>query len=282
MSNWILLMIIDAFVISFSEVFKKKALKKNSIFEVSALFTIIAFLINLFFSKDALSIDYSFLPIILLKSIIIVVSWTISIKAIKELQLGVYGMIKISRIVFTVILSCIFLGESFSTLTFIGMIIVIIGLILVNTTNKGEKKKNSIRIIVLFVISCLGSAISAIIDKKILQQITSSQLQFWFYLFISILFLIMLLVKEKKVDIKIIHNNYWVSLISVCLVLSDRLLFWANSMPSSKVIIMIVLKQLSVVISILLGKLIFKEKDIIKKLLYSILIIIGVVMMTAF
>ena len=82
MSNWILLMIIDAFVISFSEVFKKKALKKNSIYEVSALFTIIAFIINLFFSKDAFSIDFRFLPIILLKSIIIVVSWTFSIKAI--------------------------------------------------------------------------------------------------------------------------------------------------------------------------------------------------------
>ncbi len=30
MNNWIVLMIIDVFVISFSEVFKKKALKKNS------------------------------------------------------------------------------------------------------------------------------------------------------------------------------------------------------------------------------------------------------------
>ena len=43
MNNWILLMVIDAFVISFSEVFKKKALTKNSIYEIPAFFTLIAF-----------------------------------------------------------------------------------------------------------------------------------------------------------------------------------------------------------------------------------------------
>ena len=52
----------------------------------------------------------------------------------------------------------------------------------------------------------------------------------------------------------------------------------ANADPSSKVIVMTMLKQLSVVISIILGKLIFKEKEVIKKLLYSILIIMGIVM----
>ena len=66
MNNWIVLMIIDAFVISFSEVFKKKALKKNSTLEITAFFTGIAFIVNIFFSKDVcLSISrlvYTFSP----------------------------------------------------------------------------------------------------------------------------------------------------------------------------------------------------------------------------
>ncbi len=282
MNNWILLMVIDAFVISFSEVFKKKALAKNSIYEIPAFFTLIAFFINLFFSKDAINIDYIYLPIILIKSIIIVVAWLITIKAIKELQLSLYGILKISRIVFTVLLSCLFLGERFTLITFVGLLIVIVGLVLVNITDKEVQKKNNNKIIVLFLISCIGSAISAIIDKKILVHITTSQLQFWFYLFLTILFFITLIIREKKINISSIKNNYWIPLIAICMAMSDRLLFMANSIQSSQVIVMIVLKQLSVVISIILGKLIFKENNILKKILYSILIIIGVVIMSVF
>ena len=276
-------MVIDAFVISFSEVFKKKALKKNSIYEIPAFFSLLAFIINIFFSKDIFNIDYSFLPIILLKSIIIVIAWLIGIKAIDKLELSMYGLIKISRIVFTVLLSVLFLGESFSLITLIGMLIVILGLVLVNvTTNKDNKKKNSIKIILLFLVSCFGSAVSAIIDKKVLLHITTSQLQFWFYLFITIFFFIILFIKEKKINIKNTISNYWIILISICLALSDRLIFIVNANPSSKVIILVIIKQLSVVISIILGRLIFKEKDILKKLLYSILIILGVIIMIAF
>ncbi len=284
MNNWIVLMIVDAFVISFSEVFKKKALKKNSTLEITAFFTGIAFIVNIFFSKDAFGIDYSYLPIILLKSIIIVVTWIMGIKAIKELQLSIYGIIKVSRIVFTTILSCMFLGETFSITTLIGMIIVIIGLILVNITNKNDeiKRKNSIKIVILFLISCLGSAISAIIDKKILMHVTTSQLQFWFYFFLTIFFSIILFFRERKIDIKTVKNNYYIILIAICLVISDRILFIVNVNPSSKVIMMTILKQLSIVISIILGKLFFKEKEIITKIFYSILIIIGVVIMIAF
>ncbi len=71
-------------------------------------------------------------------------------------------------------------------------------------------------------------------------------------------------------------------LISICLVVSDRLLFIVNANSSSQVIIMTILKQLSIVISIIMGKIIFKEKDIFKKLLWSIFIIMGVAIMIIF
>ena len=59
-------------------------------------------------------------------------------------------------------------------------------------------------------------------------------------------------------------------------------MFTANANPNSKVIVITMINQLSVIISILLGKILFKEKDIIKKLLYSLLIILGVVLVTVF
>ena len=283
MNNWILLVILVSFFVSFSEVAKKKALKMNSTYEVLTGYTTISFLIILFFTKDAFSIDKAYLLIILFKSIIVALSWTLAFDALKELQLSIYGMLKISRILFTILLGLLVLGERISIPTVIGMIIVITGLVLVNTTtNVDHDKKSSLKVIVYFLISCFLSSVSAIIDKKILVDISSSQLQFWFYVFLTVYFWILLLVKQKKIDFKKMKVNYWILIIAAFVAASDRFLFVANENPSSKASIIVILKQLSVVISIFLGKFIFKEKDTIKKLLYSFLIILGLIIMFIF
>ena len=279
MNTWILFIILYAIFVSLIEVSKKKAAKKNSIYIVLAFLTTLSLIFSALISKDIFSINYTFIPAIIIKSTIVLFAWLLGLKALEGLQLSIYGMVKISRIIFTVLLSCLLLGEKLSWVTVIGMIIVIMGLILVNTTtNIGKDKKSSYRLILLFLISCLCSSISAIIDKKILLYVTSSQLQFWFLLFLSIYYWIILLIKKEKIDIKVLKTNYWIPLTALFTVVGDRFLFMANEDPSSKVIVMTMLKQLSVVISIILGRIIFKEKEVIKKLLYSILIIIGIIL----
>ena len=79
-----------------------------------------------------------------------------------------------------------------------------------------------------------------------------------------------------------VKYNYWIPLTSICLVIGEKFLFMATENPNSKVIIITMLKQMSAIISIILGKYIFNEKDALKKLLYSVLIIIGVVIMIMF
>lgn len=193
------------------------------------------------------------------------------------MQISLYSMIKISKIIFSVLLSYLFLGEKITFITLIGMSIIILGLILVNrTVNKEENKEKSFKLVILLVISCLLNSISAIIDKKVLLHITSGQLQFWFLLFLTIYYWIILIIKKEKISFKEIRKNYWIPIVAITLVVGDRFLFIANENTESKVIIMTMLKQLSVIISTILGKVVFKEKDIIKKLLYSILIIGGI------
>ena len=279
MNTWIILIILYAIFVSLIEVSKKKATKMNSIYIVLAFLTTLSLIFSALISRDIFRIDYTYIPAIMLKSFIVLFAWLLGLKALEGMQLSIYGMVKISRIIFTVLLSCLLLGEKLTLVTVIGMIIVIIGLILVNTTtNIGKDKKNSYKLIFLFLISCLCSSISAILDKKLLLHITTGQLQFWFLLFLSIYYWIILLIKKEKINIKEVGKNYWILLTAIFTVVGDRFLFMANADPSSKVIVMTMLKQLSVVISIILGKLIFKEKEVIKKLLYSILIIMGIVM----
>ena len=52
-----------------------------------------------------------------------------------------------------------------------------------------------------------------------------------------------------------ISKKYWILISAICLVFGDRMLFKDNEIVESKVIIMTMLKELSVIMTIFLGKL---------------------------
>lgn len=277
METWVYFTILHAVFLAFFEASKKKASEKNSIYEVLAFFSLIGFIITAIITRDALAIDYRYMPMIFLKSSVVTVAWILGLTALKQMEISLYSMVRISSIIITVILSSIFLGEVITVTSLIGMLIVITGLILVNkTTTKEESKNSSLKVIFILLLSCLFNSISAIIDKKVLAYVNSGQLQFWFLLFLAVYFWLVLIIRRQKIDFSNLKKNYWIVLAAISIVTADRLLFKANQITDSQVIIMTMLKQLSVIISVILGKILFDEKNIIKKLLYSILIICGI------
>lgn len=279
MKTWAVLTFLYAIFTGFFQCSKKKASEKNSILEVLATFTTIAFLIVLFTSKNVLNIDLKYIMIIFFKSSIIVIAWLLALYAISRMSISLYSVINLSRIIFSVILSIIFLGERLTTTILAGLIIVIIGLVLVNLiSNQKENKEASLKIILILLVSCLLNSISAVIDKKVLVSITSSQLQFWFLLFLSLIYWWIILLRNKKIDFKNLNKNYWVLVAAITLAVGDKFLFMANEIPESSVTVMTIIKQFSAIELIILGKILFKEKNIIKKLLCSILIIFGIIL----
>ncbi len=279
MFNWIILTFLYAMFNGLFECSKKKAVEKSSIYEVLAYFSLISFGMVAFFSKNVFSIQLQDFLFILLKVIVVIIAWILSLYAIDKMSISLYGTIKVFRVIFSVLLSIVLLGEQLDIITIVGTVIVIIGLYLMNNvTNEKSKEKTNIKAIILLIVACLLNAISAIIDKKILLNVTSSQLQFWFLLFLSIGYWIIVLIKNKKVNIKGIAKNYWILIVAITLVIGDRFLFMANEMPESKVATMSIIKQLSTIEIIILGKIMFNEKNIIKKLLCSTLVIFGTIL----
>ncbi len=279
MKTWAVLTFLYAIFTGFFQCSKKKASEKNSILEVLATFTTIAFFIVLFTSKNVFDIELKYIMIIFLKSSIIVVAWLLALYAISRMSISLYSAINLSRIIFSVILSVIFLGERLTATILAGLIIVITGLVLVNLiSNQKENKEVSFKIILILLFSCLLNSISAVIDKKVLVNITSSQLQFWFLLFLSLIYWWIILLRNKKVDFKSLNKNYWVLVAAISLAVGDKFLFMANEIPESSVTVMTIIKQFSAIELIILGKILFKEKNIIKKLLCSILIIFGIIL----
>ena len=279
MNEWIMFCVIYAVFSGIYNCAKKKAIERNTIYEVLAVFSTIAFLLVALITRDALAINFKYLLIIFVKSLIITISWIISLKAMEKMSLSIYGLINISKILFTIILSVIFLQEKLTLTLLLGAIIVIIGLLLVNKiSNQSSSKEAPLKFIILLLIACFFNAVSSMIDKKVLTHINSGQLQFWFLFFLTILFWIVLLTRKQKVNSKALSNNYWIIISAVALIIGDRFLFIATKMPESKMSIITIINQLSVIETIILGKIMFKEKNIMKKLLCSILIIIGVVL----
>lgn len=279
MENWVIFTFLYAVFTGFLQCAKKKATERNSIYEVLAFFSLIAFLIVAFFSKDVFNIKLSYIYIILIKSLAIVTSWLLSLYALSKMSISLFSVISLSGIIFTITMSVIVLGERLTVNAFFGIIIVILGLFLVNKNSEKEiKTEKSFKLIQILILSCFLASISGIIDKKIMGYITTDQLQFWFFFFLTISYWWILLIRNKKIDFKNIKKNYSILIAAICFAIGDKLFFTANGISESKASIMTIIKQFSVIESIILGKILFKENDITRKLLCSIFIIFGIVL----
>lgn len=84
------------------------------------------------------------------------------------------------------------------------------------------------------------------------------------------------MIKKENFEIRKAIKNPWIYVLSLLLILGDRALFIANSDPESKVTIMTLIKQCSAVVTIIMGRLLYKEKNTLKNLLCAGLIIGGI------
>ncbi len=279
MEAWIILIFIYAIFKGCYNCSKKKASEKNNIYEILAYFSTLVLVFSLIIDWKGIIIDPKYLWIILLKAFILVISWLLALYVISKMPMSLYGVLQLSSILFSILIGWIFLKEVITLQVIVGMIIVIVGLILVNklSEDNNKKKEASLYLIILMLISCLLSSISGFIDKKVLLEISSDNMQLWVSLFSCILYWIVFFFKKQKVNFRAIKDNKWIIAMALVLTIGDKILYIANTMPESKIIIMTIIKQSSAIVAILLGKIVFKEKHIIKKLLCSALIISGIV-----
>ena len=121
------------------------------------------------------------------------------------------------------------------------------------------------------------NSISGFMDKILMKDITSSQLQFWYMLFIVFYYMLYILIKREKLSLSVL-KNVWVWVLAILFVIGDKCLFIANANPESKISVMTLIKQSACIVTILGGKFIFKETGIGWKLLCASVVIAGIVL----
>ena len=275
---WIGLVCLYGVLKGVRDIIKKKAMEKNSAMEVLFFYTFISFLFVTPSVKNALSIDFHYIGFVMIKSAIIFIAWICSFKAIKKLPIGFYGIMDMSRVIFATVLGITVLGEVMTGHKIASMALVLVGLLFVNAKGKGlgEEKTKPIYI-VLVLISCLCNAVSELLDKMLMQSMNSGQLQFWYMFFMVILYLGYMIVTKTKIDFRTIYKNYWILILSVLFVIGDKALFIACSKQESTVVAMTLIKQCSVMITIIGGRIVFKEKRTLYKMVCAAVIIAGIV-----
>ena len=278
---WMLLVLVYGILKGFRDIVKKKSMEKSSVAEVLFFYTLIGFIMVIpsAFHMEKMPIPYYFY--VSLKSFLIFFAWICSFKAIKKLPISLYGVLDLSRVLFAMLLGVVVLGEVLNFYQIIGLVLVSAGLLLLKCrpfTSKMSEKQNNYSIYIVFaLISCVLNAVSGLMDKLLMKKITSTQLQFWYMLFLVIFYFIYLLFSKTKVNIKNAVTNYWIWILSIMFIIGDKALFIANGMTDSRITIMTLIKQSCCIVTILSGKFIFKEKNVGYKFFCASIIIIGIV-----
>ncbi|MBE6954204.1 MAG: DMT family transporter [Ruminococcaceae bacterium] len=273
---WMLFILIYALLKGTREGMKKAALKRSSSTEILFFYTLIGLVLTLPFSQNAFALAPFFIFCAFLKAAVVCTAWLCAFAALKQISVSLYGIMDLSRMVFSTLLGVFALGESLTWPKIVGMALVVTGLCLANLKRNTEVKGMTAIVLLAAILNCFFNAVSGTLDKVLMQHMEASQLQFWFMLFMTAIYGAILLIRREKISLKSLKTNYWIPLMSVSLVVGDRLLFLANADPASEVTIMTVIKQSSVIVTVLTGWLVFKEKHIAYKLMCAGIVLSGV------
>lgn len=298
--EWMLLVLAYGVLKGIRDIAKKKALTKNGVVEVLFVYTLLAFLFVTPEVKNAGGVPLKEMLLIAFKSFIIFIAFLCSFYAIEKMPISLYGVLDLSRMLFSMLLGVVVLKEKLGLYQIIGLVLVSGGLLLLRyrppflkkksvsvngedatcvERESGKGEKIATYIFVLAFVSTFLNAVSGNLDKILMStgNVTDGQLQFWYMLFMLAYYAIYVIVTRTKINWRSVLKNGYVWLISVLFIIADRCLFIANGIAGSRVTVMTLLKQICCVVTIVGGRVIFKEKDTAYRMFCAFVVIAGIV-----
>ena len=276
--TWILLTLFFGVAKGGRELLKKAAIRQSSVMEVLLCYTVLSFLLVIPTASDAFQLDFSFLPYILIKSTVIFFAWLCAFEALAKMPVSLYGVLDLSRVLFSTLLGVLVVNEVLGGGQIVGLVLVCAGLLMLKARRGDPAEESSVKVkyVVLAFASCFLNAVSATADKLLMPHMTSSQLQFWYMLFLSVFYLVYVLVKRIPVQVGRAVRNVPLIAMSVIFVLADKALFVANADPNSRLTVMTLIKQSSCLVTILGGRIFFGEKRVLYRMLCASVVIAGI------
>lgn len=296
---WLILAFLSAALLGCYDGFKKQALTGNAVIPVLFLNTVFCSLIFLPFivlSYSGDSLDGSIFHVargglrehgyIILKSVIVLSSWLFGYLAIKRLPLTIVGPVNATRPVMVLVGAMLVFGETLNLWQWIGVVLAIFSLFMLSLSSKKEgiDFKHNRWVVYLLLAAVLG-AVSGLYDKYLMASpenggvgIDRMMVQSWYNIYQSVLMLgALLLMWWPKRHEQPFHWSWAIIGVSVFLSIADFAYFYSLSLPGAMISIVSMIRRGSVIVSFLIGALIFHEHNLKSKAIDLALVLLGMV-----
>ena len=295
---WLSLAFLSALLLGFYDTCKKKSLDGNAVIPVlflNTLFSSVIFLPFILLSANSHLLEGSMFYVqsqgwevhkyILLKSCIVLSSWTLGYFAMKHLPLTIVGPINATRPVMVLIGALTFFAEKLNVWQWIGVIIAMAGLYMLSRSSKKEgiDFKHNKWIIFVILANVLG-AISGLYDKFLMASpenhgvgLDKMAVQSWYniYQFFMMLAMLLLLWWPTRHKTTPFQWKWSIILISVFLSAADFVYFYALSLDGAMISIVSMVRRGSVIVSFLFGAMVFHEKNLKSKVIDLALVLLS-------
>lgn len=255
----------SALLLGIYDVMKKSALKRNGVLWVLLIATAFSTLLLCPFLKPGSMEDHLHL---MLKAVLVTTSWVSGLVGIKLLPITTASTLKASRPFFVVLFSILLFGEQLNGWQWGGVALALVALTLLSLSSKKEgisfaRSKG----VAAMVVSILAGVASALYDKAIVVDMDPLFLQSWANLYITIILAICVLVKALHDGAQRERFQWDWLLVGIAIFITgaDALYFFALKQEGALLSIISLIRRCSVVVTFVLGAIVFKENKIKEK-----------------
>lgn len=295
---WLSFAFLSAVLLGFYDSCKKQALGGNAVIPVLFLNTLFCSLI--FVPFIALSycspvLDDSIFKVadyggwdvqkwILLKSVIVLSSWTLGYYGMKHLPLTIVGPINATRPVLVLLGAMLIFGEKLNCLQWTGVLLAVVSFFMLSRSGKKEgiDFEHNVWIYAVVGAAILG-AVSGLYDKFLMNPnglaLDKMAVQSWYNIYqCGMMGVMMMLIWYPNRRKTTPFSWKWsIIFISIFLSVADFVYLYALSMSGAMISIVSMVRRGSVIVSFLFAALVFKEKNLRSKALDLALVLLGMV-----
>lgn len=292
---WMYLGLLAALFLGLHNLCKKHAVQGNEVFPVllgtitaGFLFILPFFIGSIFFPAATRELGFFIEPIpwtthgfIFIKSMIMAGSWILAYQALKHLPLTIVTPIRSAGPFFTFIGAIVIYKEAPNSWQWLGFFMIILSVVMYSQIGKKEgiHFKSNKWIFAIIGATFLGAS-SGLYDKFLIQGLllNPQTLQFWFCFYTILILLVILSITwfpyaSKR---KAFKFRWTIPAVGILLQTADYFYFKALQDPEALIMLLSAIKRSQIIIAVVLGGLLFKEKNKRKKLIPLAGIMIGV------
>lgn len=295
---WLSFAFLSAVLLGFYDSCKKQALGGNAVIPVlflNTLFCSLIFVPFIVLSYCSPVLDDSIFKVadyggwavqkwILLKSVIVLSSWTLGYYGMKHLPLTIVGPINATRPVLVLLGAMLIFGEKLNCLQWTGVLLAVVSFFMLSRSGKKEgiDFEHNVWIYAVVGAAILG-AVSGLYDKFLMNPnglaLDKMAVQSWYNIYqCGMMGVMMMLIWYPNRRKTTPFSWKWsIIFISIFLSLADFVYLYALSMPGAMISIVSMVRRGSVIVSFLFAALVFKEKNLRSKAVDLALVLLGMV-----